>query len=128
MSFRLFLARHPSRRKAKHPLIIEDFLEVAQASKRKCLRKMIEMISDLYQNGMDSGFIKHLGGPLYELKSRTSEGGARVYFLRYDDTAFIVGRAECKKESEADQNLLSSMIDVLEAFEQPGVLSGKGLT
>jgi hypothetical protein len=128
MTFRLLLARHPTRLKAKHPLIIEDFLETARASKGKCLKKMIEMLSDLHQNGMNTGFIKHLGGPLYELKGRTSEGGARVYFLRYDDNAFIVGRAECKKESEADQNLLSSMIDVLDALEQPGVLSGKGLT
>lgn len=115
---RFLLARHPDRLKAKHPLIIEDFLAVARASKRLCLRKMIEMARDLHQHGLDSRYVKPLGGPLYELKDRTPDGGARVYFLRLARTEFILGRAECKKENEADETLLSSLLDVLDAIER----------
>jgi phage-related protein len=126
MNFRLIHARHPNRLKAKHPLIIEDFLATASVSKHQCLKKMIEMVQDLHENGMESRYVKALGGPLYELKGRTSEGGARVYFIRANDDAFILGRAECKKEDEADQDLLSSLLDVLMARDIPSVLSERG--
>lgn len=117
MTNRLLLARHPNRLKARHPLIIEDFLGIAHASKRLCLRKMIDMTRDLHLRGLTSRYVKPLGGPLYELKDRTSDGGARVYFLRYGPHAFVVGRAECKDENEANQTLLSSLLDVADAIE-----------
>ncbi len=125
MENRFYLARHPNRLNAKHPLIIEDFLEIAKSSKRICLKKMIEMTQDLYQNSLDSRYQKHLIGALFELKDRTKEGGARVYFLRLTDTEFVLGRAECKKETATNEAMLISLLDVLEAIETPFVKERK---
>ena len=118
MAYRFLLARHPTRPRNRHPLIIDDFLEIARASKKVCLSKMIDMTADLLKYGLDSRYVKPLGGPLYELKDRTSDGGARVYFLRYGVDAFILGRAECKKENTADETLLSSLLDIMDAIER----------
>ncbi len=123
MAYQFFLARHPNRPRSRRHLIIEDFLEIARASKVICLRKMIEMTQDLLEHGLKSRYVKPLGGPLYELKDRTADGGARVYFLRYGTNGFILGRAECKKEDAADETLLSSLLDVIQAIEnQPSLL------
>jgi hypothetical protein len=118
MAFRFLLARHPTRPRHRRHLIIDDFLNIARASKKVCLRKMIEMTQDLRKFGLDSRYVKPLGGPLYELKDRTSDGGARVYFLRYGTDAFILGRAECKNENAADDSLLSSLLDIMDAIER----------
>lgn len=118
MAFRFLLARHPSRPRHRQHLIIDDFLDIARASKKVCLSKMIDMTRDLLRYGLDSRYVKPLGGPLYELKDRTSDGGARVYFLRYGTDAFILGRAECKNENAADETLLSSLLDVMDAIER----------
>jgi hypothetical protein len=45
-------------------------------------------------------------GAVMELKARTDDGGARVYFFRVAENAFALGRFECKKEDAANQNLL----------------------
>nr|WP_255578712.1 type II toxin-antitoxin system RelE/ParE family toxin [Deinococcus sp. RIT780] len=74
------------------------------------------MCADLHQNGMTSRYIKHLGGPLYELKKRASDGGARVYFFRYGED-FVLVHAECKTQDQADQHLLLDALDVIEALE-----------
>lgn len=65
------------------------------------------MISDLQANGMNSRYKKHLGGPIYELKSRAEEGGARVYFFQISQTEFALCRAECKTEDAASAALLN---------------------
>lgn len=116
MSFRLHLARLPSRLDAPRPLLIDDFLTMAHAGQRTCLRAVVEMCADLHQHGTDSRYVKPLGGPLYELKKRASDGGARVYFFRYDQ-GFVLVHAECKNENQANQNLLLDALDVLEALE-----------
>ncbi len=116
MSFRLRLARHPQRLSTPHALVIEDFLQFARQGKRTCLRAAIEMCADLHQNGMESRYIKHLAGPLYELKKRASDGGARVYFFRHD-AEFILVHAECKNENKADVVFLGDALDILEALE-----------
>ena len=41
-----------------------------------------------------------------ELKARTDDGGARVYFFRVAENAFAFGRFECKKETAASQTLI----------------------
>jgi phage-related protein len=79
---------------------------------------MINMMDDLRQNGRESRYVKHLGGPLFELKTRTSDGGARVYFFRLNEDCFVLVRAEVKKENEASEPLLSDVLDVIEAVQK----------
>ncbi|MDR6221516.1 type II toxin-antitoxin system RelE/ParE family toxin [Deinococcus soli (ex Cha et al. 2016)] len=116
MSFRLHLARLPDRLDTPRPLLIDDFLAMAHAGKQTCLRAVVEMCADLHENGMASRYIKHLGGPLYELKKRASDGGARVYFFRYGQD-FVLVHAECKTQDQADQHLLYEALNVIEALE-----------
>ena len=116
MTFRLFLARLPTGLDSANPLIIQDFLALARQGKRTCLRAAIEMCADLHHNGTQSRFIKHLGGPLYELKKRASDGGMRVYFLRHQE-GFVLFHAECKNENNADSELLADGLDIIEALE-----------
>ncbi|HEX2863569.1 MAG TPA: hypothetical protein VHN99_03285 [Deinococcales bacterium] len=117
MPHRFLYARSPNRLDARRPLIIEDLLGVAASSKHRCLDKMIEMLEDLHRNGFASRYAKHLFDALYELKDRTRDGGARVYFLR-TSAGIVLGRAECKKETAPDERLLVSLVDVLDALEQ----------
>ncbi|WP_412030605.1 type II toxin-antitoxin system RelE/ParE family toxin [Deinococcus yunweiensis] len=116
MSFRLHLARLPGRLDAPRPLLIDDFLAMAQAGQRTCLRAAVEMCTDLHANGTASRYIKHLGGPLYELKKRARDGGARVYFFRHGQD-FVLVHAECKHQDQADQAFLLDALDILEALE-----------
>lgn len=66
---------------------------------------------------MDTRFKKHLFGPVFELKSRTANGGARVYFFATNSEEFVLVRAECKKENKASDLLLNDVADVLDAYE-----------
>ncbi|WP_412030512.1 type II toxin-antitoxin system RelE/ParE family toxin [Deinococcus yunweiensis] len=116
MSVRLHLARLPGRLGAPRPLLIDDFLAMAHAGQRTCLRAAVEMCADLHANGMASRYVKPLGGPLYELKKRASDGGARVYFFRYGQD-FVLVHAECKHQDHADQALLLDVLDIIEALE-----------
>lgn len=116
MSYRLHLARLPSALASPRPLLIDDFLEMAHRGKKTCLRSVVEMCADLHQNGMASRFLKPFGGPVYELKKRARDGGARVYLFRYGDD-FVLVHAECKTENQADQGMLLDLMDVIEALE-----------
>lgn len=115
MSSRLHLARHPDRLTDPRPLLIEDFLDLAATGRKTCLRSVVEMCADLHQNGMQSRFIRPLGGPLYELKKRASDGGARVYFFRYHQD-FVLVHAECKNETQTNQALLLDALAIIEAL------------
>lgn len=92
---------------------VQAMLDLADASKQLSVNKMIEMTADLIQNGMESRFVKPLKGPLYELKARTSEGGARVYFFRYTRTAFVLTGAEVKDQDQADPALLDYAAEII---------------
>ena len=106
---------HPERLDHKNPLIIEDLL-VMSHSKRICAQKCKQMIGDLCVNGKESRYRKHLGGVLWELKDRTSDGGARVYFLQNTLNQFFVYHAECKNENQATQTLLSDGLAIRNAL------------
>lgn len=80
--------------------------------------KAIEMIEDLQNNGPECRFIKPLNGAIMELKARTGDGGARVYFFRVAEDAFALGRFECKKETAADQQLLYWTAQVAMFFDR----------
>ena len=116
MAYHLRLTKHPDRLNDKHYLIIEDWLELIKQGKQLCVNKMIDMCQDLYKNGMETRFKKHLFGPVYELKSRTALGGARVYFFVGENEAILV-HAECKKEDRATTQLLNDVANVVMAYE-----------
>jgi hypothetical protein len=54
--------------------LIADLQALVKRSKQLSVNKMIGMIEDLQDQGMDSRFVKHLAGPVHELKARTPEG------------------------------------------------------
>lgn len=102
--FFTYLCRQPGEDKEA---LIADLQELVKGQKQQSVNKIISMIEDLQEHGMDSRFVKHLGGPLYELKARTPEGGARVYFFGYTRKSFVLCRAEVKNENVADANLIN---------------------
>jgi len=115
MSYKTYNTIHSNDPPGIRPQILTDLLELAKLSKHSCLKKAIEMISDLQANGMNCRYKKHLGGPIYELKSRAEEGGARVYFFQISHTEFALCRAECKTEDAASAALLNWTPEVIQA-------------
>jgi phage-related protein len=113
----LFSPWHPDRLDHKNPVVIEDLLELIELSKTICVRKMIEMLQDLRDHGLHSRYCKHLFDAVYELKDRTSQGGARVYFIHGDRQRFFIVHAECKKETRASEWMLAHCLEILEALE-----------
>lgn len=103
---------HPER----HPLLIQELLELAEAGKMSCVTAIIELIADLYKQAEDCRYIKALGGSLFELKKRAKDGGARVYYFRGRKGEFILCHTECKKEDAANARLINSTVDLLLAY------------
>ena len=104
--FRTYLAQHPLKSPRSHPALLEDLLVAAQDSKQDCVDKAVAMIEDLQLYGAACRFIKPLTGAIMELKARTDDGGARVYFFRIAENTFVLGRFECKKEDATNKQLL----------------------
>ena len=92
--FELILAYHPHRLDETHPLVIQDLLELVEESKQLCVNKCVQMMADLHQNGLKSRYLKPLFGAVYELKDRTSQGGARIYFIVDNKNQFYISHAE----------------------------------
>ncbi len=113
----LFSPWHPDRLGEKNPPIITDLLGLVENRKVICVRKMIEMLNDLKNHGLSSRYSKHLFNAVYELKDRTADGGARVYFLHGDRQRFFIVHAECKKESQSSEWMLAHCLEILEALE-----------
>jgi phage-related protein len=118
VSFALILPYHPDRLNDPHPLFIQDLLELVVKRKQICVNKLVNMATDLYLHGQESRYRKHLFDAVYELKDRTSEGGARVYYIRGDDDRFYLVHAECKNETETDEWMLGEAVEILEALEK----------
>jgi phage-related protein len=112
--FFTYLCKQPSEDTAA---LIVDLLSLVQQSKQKSVNKIIEMIEDLQQQGMNSRYVKHLEGPIYELKARTSEGGARVYFFRYTSSSFVLTRAEVKTQNQADANVINYTASIFKRIQ-----------
>jgi phage-related protein len=117
LSSKVFCPWHPLRLERKNSLLVEDFLVLVREKKVICLRKMIVMLDDLNTQGLDSRYVKHLFDAIYELKDRTSDGGARVYFIAGDEQEFYAFHAECKKERDSSDVMLSDGIEIMEASE-----------
>ena len=116
--YKTYVAYHPKRKRGREPLLYEDLIALNGEGKTRSVSRMIAMMDDLRANGRESRYIKHLGEPLFELKTRTPDGGARVYFFRLNKDSFVLVRAEVKKENEASEQLLSDVLDVIEAVQQ----------
>ena len=114
----LFSPWHPDRLERKNPVIVEDLLELIVQGKVICARKIIEMLRDLRDSGLQSRYCKHLFDAIYELKNRTSDGGARVYFIHGNGQRFFIVHAECKKESQSSEWMLAHCLEILAALEQ----------
>lgn len=118
---RLLLARRPERLSARHPLIIEEFLELVQNGQTEALGMMITMLSDLHRRGRKSRYLRNLAGtPIWELKSRSrggAKGGSRVYlFLNEHDEAGIVN-CEDKASDQANTQKLKVVLQVIKAYK-----------
>ena len=115
--FSLILAYHPKRLAELRPLVIEDLLELAEKSKQRCVDKCIQMLSDLHQFGLESRYTKPLFGAVYELKDRTKQGGARVYFVADEENEFFIVHAECKTQDQASRWMLAECAEIVHALE-----------
>ena len=113
---RLFLCFNPYEPTPVRAPLLTDWLDLALGGQQECVNKMVDMVSDLSNQGINSRFIKWFAGGIGELKSRTRVGGARVYFFRAAEDAFVLARAECKNESEADQLLVDWTFEVAALF------------
>ncbi len=94
------------------PALLTDWLELAGKGQQKCVDKMVEMCTDLLETGMNCRYLKWFGGAIGELKSRTSDGGARVYLFRVGEQDFALARAECKNENTASPELVNWTLEV----------------
>ncbi len=87
----------------------------------RCFAKAMEMLRDLHQHGLESRFAKRLkSSPVWEPKARTGDGGIRIYFF-VGENELVLGHAECKKENEADEELLDDLLEMMWDYEN-GVL------
>ncbi len=109
---------HPERLDKPNPLVIEDLLQLVNQGKINCLAKLISMNQDLGQFGLRSRYVKHLLDAIYELKDTTSDGGARLYFIRGQHNTYYLFHAECKKENATDDWILGTGLEILEALER----------
>jgi hypothetical protein len=116
---RTFLSIHPNSKEGSREAVLTDLLELRKEGKDKCAEKIIRMIEDLRLNGLECRYIKTLkDSAIFELKDRTPDGGARVYCFRVSKDDFAIGRAECKKENEANSQLIQWTQDVIIAWQQ----------
>ena len=123
----LALPYHPNRLNALHAPLIQDLLELAQASKQDCVNKIIGMLEDFHVHGFQKDargayacrFIKPFGGAIYELKAKkVPSGAARVYLIRGNDQCAYLTHAECKSQNAANQWMIANTLEIQDALEQ----------
>lgn len=112
---RLLIYRERQQARAQ---LLTDLLDLKDANKQISVSKGIAMIADLQQHGRQSRYLKHEAGPVWELKTRTPEGGMRIYVAQLTDTVWGLGRAECKDNDAASDDLLDWVADAVFRFRQ----------
>jgi hypothetical protein len=111
----------PARFEKPYPPLVEDLIALKYSGHHECVAQMVRMVADVKVSGIDSRFVKGLGGPLLELKSRSrggDKGGARIYLFRGLEDTFFLCRAECKNESMADAVLLADTAEIALAYRE----------
>ncbi len=116
MAFQVRLAQSFDTTDEDLPLI-RDMSALNRKGQNKCVTAMIRMIADLREHGQESRYVKHLGGSLFELKTRTPVGGARVYFFIASKIA-VLCRAECKRENAASKTLLLDTVRFMNEYSE----------
>ncbi|MGI9181067.1 MAG: hypothetical protein ACR2H9_11265 [Longimicrobiaceae bacterium] len=119
---RIYPARHPNALNARHPILIEEMLNLKKAGKRRAVSTIIEMVRDLQEHGRKSRYLVAMQGfPIYELKPRSrggEKGGTRVYlFLTEHDEAGLV-TCEVKDGDSPDPVKLKTTVQVAVAHKQ----------
>jgi hypothetical protein len=114
-----FVARHPNHLNAKHPVIIDDLLEISLSS-QDAVNSIVLMLHDFHVFGTNSRYAEKLKKlPLWELKTRArggQKGGARVYFFVGDHNDLIVCNAEVKTGSTPNPQKLIVALQILEGY------------
>jgi hypothetical protein len=105
---------------AKHPLIIEELLNLAEEGKQEAVDTIIQMLEDLHIFGLGSRYIRALKNlPLFELKTTSrgkTKGGCRVYlFLSFEGDAYIVN-CEVKEGDQANQQKLKTALTAYRTY------------
>lgn len=118
-----FLLRYrPWHLEARHPLIIEELLEIARAHDPSVIKAMIDMLADLHDRGTDSRFVRKLRGlPLFELKTQArgrSKGGARIYFAFTTAGQALLLGAEVKRDETPSATKIHDALAVLIAYRE----------
>ncbi|GEM44517.1 hypothetical protein [Deinococcus cellulosilyticus] len=117
MTIRSFLARHPQQRRSQ-PLIIEDLLKMAEASKHEAVNACLAMCEDLYINGSKSRYVHSIqGSPLFELRTdaENQKACARVYFYWRNPEEVVLVHAETSDHGRASMKLLNGCAAVRSA-------------
>ncbi|WP_353268701.1 hypothetical protein [Gemmatimonas sp.] len=122
---RLFPTRHPRRLTAEHPLLVEEFLDLAAAGRIEPLGQLIDVVADLTRYGRSSRYLTKLTGlPLFELKPRArggQKGGCRIYlFFAVHVNEEVAGLVNCevKDGATASTQKLAIALEVYLAAKQ----------
>lgn len=119
---KLKLGRDPNRLGAKHPLILEELLALAQTGKQITVATVIAMLEDLHRQGLSSPYLVKLkGSPLWELKPNSrggEQGGSRVYlFLLPTGEAGIVNCEGKEPDAKTSQAKLVTALRLMKAYK-----------
>ncbi|MHB0963390.1 MAG: hypothetical protein ACYC5V_09310 [Gemmatimonadaceae bacterium] len=117
----LELARHPQRLQARHPIIIEELLALAEGGNPRGASMMIKMLKGLHEYGRNSQYLVKLrSSPIWELKptSRGGEtGGARVYLFLLENGGAGIVNCEIKSGNAPNTESLRVVLEVIAAYQ-----------
>lgn len=118
------LQPYPLRSGARRPQWVEDALGLANNGKQAAVDQIVDMLTDLHQEGRNSRYVKSLTGlPLYELKSTSRgghKGGARVYFAFTEHGEALILNAETKPQGVDAPNpaKIAQALQMLAAYQK----------
>ena len=115
----LRLARYPHHHHTTRSAIVDDLLELAEQGQVEAVRAIIDMLTDLHQNGFECRFLKKMRGVLWELKTRArggEKGGARVYLFWLGQDEVAVLHAEVKEGDAASVQVLNACAEFYAAY------------
>lgn len=106
---------------AKHPIIIDELLALADEGNQRGVAMMIKMLKELHERGRNSQYLVKLqSSPIWELKptSRGGEtGGARVYLFLLEGEGAGIVNCEIKSRNAPSTESLRVVLEVVEAYQ-----------